>query len=114
MAVPTSMRARIQVDTGASHTVIDTAIIQALGLTPTSVQSVQTASTAGVPQQVPQYDVSLAMPMRPSPRVFAAVPVFAMNLRPQSIEGLLGRDILADCLLTYSGPDQFFLLWSQT
>lgn len=108
---PGRSQARFLIDTGASHTVVDAGIITGLGLTPTSIALVQTPSTAGTPQPAPQFDVSLLIPMRTGARLFNAVSVFALSLRPQGIDGLLGRDILAECLLTYSGPDQVFLFW---
>lgn len=110
--VPGRVPGRFLIDTGASHTVVDDALIAALGVQPTSLRAVQTASTGGTPQQVPQYDVSLVLFMPPTGRTFGALPVFAMSLRPQGIDGLLGRDALAECQLTYSGPNDFFVLWA--
>jgi Aspartyl protease len=110
--IPGRSQARFLIDTGASQTVVDTAIIAGLNLHPIAVTLVQTASTADTPQPTPQFDVSLLIPMRSGARLFNSVPVFGMSLRPQGIDGLLGRDILAQCLLTYSGPDEICLFWA--
>ena len=100
------------IDTGASQTVVDTEIVAGLSVLPSGLVPVQTASTADSAEPAPQFDVSLLIPMRSGARLFNSVPVFGMSLRPQGIDGLLGRDILAQCLLTYSGPDEICLFWA--
>jgi hypothetical protein len=110
--IPGRSQARFLIDTGASQTVVDIAIIAGLNVRATGVALVQTASTADTPQPTPEFDISLLIPMRSGARLFNSVPVFGMSLRPQGIDGLLGRDILAQCLLTYSGPDEICLFWA--
>ena len=48
-------------DTGASSTCIDPAVMQALGLTPTGFVPIVTPSTGSTPHMCEQYDVSIAI-----------------------------------------------------
>jgi hypothetical protein len=75
-AIPGRLQARFLIDTGASQTVVDTAIVAGLNVSPTGITLVQTASTADAPQSTPQFDVSLLIPMRSGARLFNSVPVF--------------------------------------
>jgi hypothetical protein len=108
--VPPAVTARFLIDTGASHTVIDPTVLNQLSLSPTGMTSVHTPSTGGVPQQVEQYDVSLSIAHPNITRYFHAVAVSACQLRVQGFDGLLGRDVLRDCLFLYTGPDNIFIL----
>jgi hypothetical protein len=110
LAVPVSVPARMLIDTGASVTVLDPSIISALSLSPTGTMHAHTPSTNGAPQAMNQYDVQLALPHRSIVRRFDALPISEANLKPQGIDGLLGRDVLSGCLLVYSGPDGHYIL----
>jgi hypothetical protein len=111
--IPSPVVAKLLVDTGASQTAIDGTILGKLGLTPTGTQQIHTPSTTGVPHSANLYDVAIA--------IFGAdtsVPAHAINalavidgaFQPQGIDGLLGRDVLAVCRMTYGGPDQYFMV----
>jgi hypothetical protein len=108
--VPPPVVARLLVDTGASHTCLDHSVITQLGLTPTGTVPMHTPSTGAIPENFSQYDVSIILVHNVTNRMFAAVPVMGSNFAPQGFQGLLGRDILKDCLLIYTGPDNAFML----
>jgi len=38
------------------------------------------------------------------------IPVVEANLAPQGIQALLGRDVLANCVLTYNGLEDYFVI----
>lgn len=107
---PTPISARFLIDTGAGLTAVDPTILNALGLAPTGSVQVHTPTTGSAPAQVNQYDVSLAIPSQSLVRTFDAIPVIESNLKIQGLDGLLGRDVLAHCMLVYLGPENAFAL----
>jgi len=98
------------VDTGASCTAIDPALLSTLGLQPTGRVSISTPSTVGTPHQCDQFDVSIFIPgsMATVGHFIPAIPIVATHLRSQGIDGLIGRDVLKDCTLIYHGTGGFF------
>lgn len=113
MPVPPPKVAKLVVDTGASMTAIDEAILTALNLTPTGTQSIHTPSTQGTPHQVNLYDVGIIIfgfPNMPPALVVGAHPVIDGNYKAQGIDGLLGRDILSMGRVIYGGPDSYFMI----
>lgn len=111
--IPPLVLGTFLVDTGASGTVVDPGLIAPLLLTPTGAVMVQTPSTNGQPVACHQYDVSLFIPpAKPQKTGFyvEATPVTESVLRPQGIDGLIGRDVLARCVLIYNGEDGHFTL----
>ncbi len=96
---------RALIDTGATGTVIDFAVIKALGIVPTGQVLIHTPSTGGTPHACGQYDVALALLMGPSQVhvISPAIPVIESNLAQQGIQALLGRDILSGGALWYNG-----------
>lgn len=104
--IPQPVVARLVVDTGASLTAIDCAIIQQLNLTSTGSTLIHTPSTQGQPHAANQYDVGLTIygaTMNDIVYTTAALPVIDGNFRAQGIDGLLGRDVLATGRLFYLG-----------
>jgi Aspartyl protease len=93
------------VDTGASGTCVDRDLIKGLGLQPTGRTAISTPSTSGTPHYCDQYDVALFIPGNPGGggHIVAALPIITTHLRSQGIDGLLGRDVLNNCVLIYNG-----------
>lgn len=111
--VPKAVPIRALVDTGASCTCIDPAVFTALSLTPTGSVAMFTPSTGATPHQADQYDISLLIPPAvPTdfPFVIRTLQVTASDLKIQGIQALVGRDILAGCVLNYNGTMGFFTL----
>jgi hypothetical protein len=101
------------IDTGASISAVDGTILARLGLAPTGVVQIHTPSTQGVPHPVNQYDVSLVIFGATNTTVvhaIPAIPVMDGNYQAQGIDGLLGRDVLANSHMFYAGDVQWFTL----
>lgn len=113
--VPQFQQIRALVDTGASCTCLDPSVLQALSLSPTGQVPVNTPTTGTQPHTANQYDVRLIIPgMIATHPLFVAptVTVVEAQLLPQGFHGLIGRDILALCVLVYNGPlGQFTLAY---
>jgi hypothetical protein len=108
--IPPEFNARFLVDTGASVSGIDLAILAGLGINPTVSISIHTVSTDGKAAQMAKYDVSLMLPSKTVAMHIPIVSVVGARLREQGFDGLLGRDVLGECLLVYNGPDKAFTL----
>lgn len=108
--VPEEVMANLLVDTGASHSCLDKTILAPLGLSATGVIQVHTPSTGKKAQQFRQYDVAVLLYHEDNSRLLATVPVTEVDLSAQGIDGLLGRDILSQCLMVYDGRAGTFCL----
>ena len=96
--VPDPIEGVALIDTGAALTCIDETMAQKLGLTVIDTCVMHSASHS---VQVNVYAISFETPKR---EIFGSVlrsP--GMNLAPQGIIMLLGRDILSNCSLSYHG-----------
>ena len=106
---PNPIRARALIDTGASCSCVDPTILQPLGLAPTGSQSVITPSTGPQGHIANQYDVCIMIIK--SAQQYLLVPSLpiveaVLHLPPvQGIQALIGRDVLANCLLIYDGSE---------
>ena len=110
---PNPVSVRGLVDTGASATVVDKAVLSQLGLTPTGMASVHTPSTGTTPHQCLQYDVGLVVPgnqQSDPPLLQATLAVTESDFSMQGIQALIGRDLLRSCILVYNGATGLFSL----
>jgi hypothetical protein len=111
VAIPNLVLANLLIDTGASMTSIDSVVISKLGISATGTANILTPSTGTTPHVASTYDVGLffvdgAGGGAANSKLIPAIPVLDGNYASQGIDGLIGRDILAQGRLIYSGVDQ--------
>lgn len=109
LPTPSILPIRMLIDTGATSSCIDESVIRPLGLAPTGIVPVMTPTTGAHPAEMFQYDVRLFLGA-PLYKFFDALPVTACHLIPHGIQGLLGRDVLANCVFFCNGEAGFFTL----
>lgn len=98
------------IDTGATRTCVDKAVLEALNVQATG--TVTTGTAAGPAQQL-LFPAKLSFPGGNFVIEFGSV--IAVDLSGQSIAGqnviaLIGRDVLSRCVLVYNGPAGIFTL----
>lgn len=109
--VPAPVIANEVVDTGASCTCIDPALLTKLGLAPSGVTNIHTPTTAGIAQQCNQYDVDITVILGNGRlHVIRSLPVIGSALSSYGIDGLLGRDVISQGILIYNGEHNEFTL----
>jgi hypothetical protein len=87
------------IDTGASATAVDYRVFQKLQVAPVTTINVNTPSG----QQVhPCFPASIIFPGTAIPKLDYAW-LASADLQAQGIIALIGRDVLANCVLTYDG-----------
>jgi hypothetical protein len=86
------------VDTGAALSAVVPDLVQKLGLQPVGVAQVVTPSTT-TPVTMPTYAARLTLE---TGQVFETT-VLGSPLHGQNIQGLIGRDVLSQCVLIYIG-----------
>lgn len=110
--VPPPVMATFLIDSGASMSLVDTSLIAPLGLNPTGVAMGHTPSTKGVAQRFDQFDLQLYLRGSGPGEgwVVDPVPVMATSFVNQSVQGLIGRDILDRSLFIYNGKVRQYTL----
>lgn len=101
------------VDTGASHTMMCKSIAAKLTLSASGLTPVHTASSGGTPVMCNTYDIAMYIPGMSGAvagHFVEAIPVTESDFTPQNFKGLLGRDVLKNCVLTYIGHTDEFVL----
>ena len=103
--VPNPIEITALIDTGASGTAVKPEVIRQFQLTPRGVTNIATPSSAAHPCNV--YDVSLTFA---NGVVVPVITVIEVPLEGQVIQGLIGRDVLVNGILIYSGYTNTFSL----
>ena len=83
---------------------IDSGVVQSLGLFPTGTIQIHTPTTGPTPCICNQYDISLVIAM--GQQFYLApltIPVCEAPLSNLGIHALIGRDVLANSVLIYNG-----------
>lgn len=109
-AVPQPIRLRMLLDTGASGTCVQSGLLGPLGLVQSGQVSLQTPSTGTTPIQCPQFDVSITLLHPDLSFILGVVPIIECQPLGGTIQGLIGRDVLAHCLFLYHGHVRGFSL----
>jgi hypothetical protein len=111
-SLPPRVFLRGLLDIGASDTAIDAQALAQLGLMPTGLAPVRTPSTGTQALYLNTFEVSLAL-LHPDPNahlILDAIAVLETDLAAQGLGALIGRDVLARCLLIYDGAAGHFTL----
>jgi Aspartyl protease len=104
--VPSPVEGNMMIDTGAGGSVVAPGIAARLGLKPVGMQTIGTPATP-TPIQLPTFAVRLTLPNGP----FFEITAIEAPLGGQAIDGVIGRDVLAQCVLIYIGyMNQFTLV----
>ena len=102
--IPGPLPSLAMIDTGATTSVIRQGLAAQLGLHAVGVTYVTTPSSTNVP--CPEYMVRLVFPNN----VLFETTVIEAPLQSQSIQCLIGRDVLAHAVLVYIGYGNLFSL----
>jgi hypothetical protein len=109
--IPPPVSVKGLIDTGASITSIDPAVLKSIGVVSTGTVPVHTPSTkSSCPHIANQFDVSIVLAHPLMTRTWRAVPVIESELAHAGIQALIGRDILEYCLMTYDGQAGTFAI----
>lgn len=105
--IPNPVAGQALIDTGASVSAVDAAVVQQLGVQPVGIANV---GTAGGPQQQTIYPAKFSFPGTNLPSIEFGE-LLGANLAGQQLPlpqgqliALLGRDILQHFILVYNGP----------
>jgi hypothetical protein len=101
------------IDTGASLTCVDKALLVQLKIPPSSAIDIATPSTGGEGHTCWTYDVSFFIPHTTGEKkgfYISVLQVAEIDIAHQGISGLIGRDILANANFIYNGEVGFFTL----
>ena len=111
--VPNVVQSRGLVDTGASCTCVDPSVIRALGVPPSGVAPMVTPSTGSDAVIINTYDIGLMIftTVQDPPFVIRNLAVAESDLlASQGFHALIGRDVLAKCVLIYNGTTNTYTL----
>jgi hypothetical protein len=109
-SVPNPIIVRGLIDTGASGVCIDPIVVKELGLQPKTQLPMQTPSTNGEAVMCQAFDISFSINLACPPFVTGAVLALEAKLAKMGFQVLIGRDILENCLIVYSGNGSYCTL----
>lgn len=104
--VPGPQWVKAQIDTGAYRTGLDRRIFEALGIGgEIDTEDIRTVSTGDCAHTADVYVCNLTVIAPDGGRMFSTLRVLAHDFSDdEEARGLIGRDILAQCRLTWNGP----------
>lgn len=111
--IPDAQQITGLIDTGASISGVDPSVLAALNLAPTGEAEIHTPSTKGNAVKADTYDVQIGIYAgRPGDLHFISdtIQVTSTVMTGQSIQALIGTDILKSCIFIYNGADGFYTL----
>jgi hypothetical protein len=110
--LPNPVQTNLMIDTGATQSCLDNTHVQALGLQPTGLRQIASATSGSTATFAYTYDVSLSLTTTAGVQqlIVPAMPVLGLNLSSQGIGGIIGRDLLAASRMLYCGPETVVLL----
>ena len=104
---PTRKAASALLDTGSSGTMVDSDIISSLGLSPHDTTQCVTPATGSKAVDLYVYDMSIwLLGSQPGDTQEILTQAIGTDLKHHGVGVLLGRDILADCILIYYGTSK--------
>lgn len=102
---------RLMVDTGALVTFLNPNIIEALGITQSSMSKVQTSASGTGTLLRPAYLIALVLKLGDSQlRPFDPLLVTQCNVEGQGIDGMLGCDVLNEGRMVWDGAGRRCIL----
>lgn len=111
--VPPAQEVSALIDTGAEVTCIDPSVANRLGLIPKNVGLLNVPAVSGLTVNY-LYDVTLVIPhptaATPQQLIVPDLEVSEFPLNSRGCEALIGRDVLAYCVLIYDGLSGTFTL----
>ena len=97
-------------DTGASHSAIDPLVASRLSLESSGFVPIHTPSTGGVAVDRDSFDATIILGSGRSGSRSVVCEVIGSKFAGQGFLALIGRDVLSQCVLTYDGPADRFVL----
>jgi predicted aspartyl protease len=97
--IPPPVTGDALIDTGASITAVDLAVLQQLGIQPVGTANVYTPQGSDVQELFP-----VRLTLSGTAIVMRLKAVLGSQLRNQNIMALIGRNVLSSCVLVYNGP----------
>jgi hypothetical protein len=102
---PPAVFATFLVDTGSDSSMVDEQIMRTLGLSAVNQREVLTSESQGQAKICNVYDIGLEIPNGGSaPWKISSVEANGRPLMSESVQGVLGRDVLSQVVLIYNGP----------
>jgi hypothetical protein len=98
------------IDTGASLSVLDSTIVDSLGLVPKDIVSVHTPTTGSAYEKRRSYDALFIVGETTGDPFSKTIQIIECDLASEGIYALIGRNFLDACQFIYDGPKKSFTL----
>ena len=110
--VPAQIRINLLIDTGADTTTLDEMHMRSLGIPARGAAKVRGITRDAHPTECNAYDISMELMnfAGDPPFIIPAVEVLALPFHNDGIDGVIGRDFLANMVFLLEGPHRQFTL----